>query len=565
MFTPLPSFLRHRNWLIFLLSILPVIIYIIVFQSIALNVNYVAFDDILILGIIPGFAEASWTERWARLSELFPEHRLVFSRSVILFLYNIFGKLNLVWLMAIANLCWGFCVVIFYRVFVRTELSLWYFLPIPWLWFNIQSFENIFWGVSSLCNFGVIFFVLITLYFTVYHKDRIIFSLLFAAIATFSYGNGMFVFPVIGLIHLLTNRLRSFLITMGVAVVIGVVYFFDFAPITQSLNFTDPKQLRDGFFGFFGFLGSLATLSAYDIPVFMFYTGVIAGMFLIAVFLFLLRKQFVLLVDSFRQRAEYQNKTFLFALSVTMFVGITALILTYKRIPSDAFEGMFKGRYRMYSPLLCIAVYLAFLSVEGVNARRVALAFILPFTIILNLVILHDNFAKAVNFRHAAIAQEFNARYNPDWLGIRMFSMDNRHFEKIRGYYGSADPLAEGWTPTSESDRILYDGIRPADIVTLSGDNIFIGFSNDIFEVEKDFSDGAYVILKSANHVYAASPTLYATPLKTTVRRWAYFAKGGIASFHTATVEPGHYKIYLLVRKNGQNKIYWTGRTWDEK
>ena len=287
MFTPLLSFLRHRNWLIFVLSILPVIIYIKVFQSIALNVNYVAFDDILILGIIPGFADASWAERWLRLSELFPEHRLVFSRSVILFLYNTFGKINLVWLMAIANLCWGFCVVIFYRVFVRTKLSLWYFLPIPWLWFNIQSFENIFWGVSSLCNFGVIFFVLLSLYFSIYHKDQIVFSLLFAVIATFSYGNGMFVFPVIGLIYLLTGRLKSFLVTTGVAVVIGVIYFFDFAPITQSLDFSDPKQLKDGFFGFFGFLGSLATLSAYDTPIFMFYAGVAAGMFMIAVFLFI--------------------------------------------------------------------------------------------------------------------------------------------------------------------------------------------------------------------------------------------------------------------------------------
>ncbi len=66
---------------------------------------------------------------------------------------------------------------------------------------------------------------------------------------------------------------------------------------------------------------------------------------------------------------------------------------------------------------------------------------------VLNLVILHGNFAEAVNYRRSAVSQEFNARYNADWLGIRMFSMDQKHFEKIRAYYNSADPLAEGWIP----------------------------------------------------------------------------------------------------------------------
>jgi hypothetical protein len=565
MVTPLRSSLRHKRWFILVLSILPVVLYITVFQSVALNVNYVAFDDILILGIIPGFSEASWAERWLRLSELFPEHRLVFSRSVILLLYNMFGKVNLVWLMIIGNLCWGLCAVVFYRVFVRTKLSLWYFLPIPWLWFNIQSFENIFWGVSSLCNFGVLFFILSAIYFSVYHKDQIILSLLFAVAASFTYGNGIFVFPVIGLINLLTGRPKSFLITAGVATVTAVIYFFNFSPITQSLNFSDPNQLKEGFLGFFGFLGSLATLSAADTPVFMLYAAVVAGMLVVAAFLFLVQKQFVQLWNSLWQRSEYQGKTFLFALAVAIFVGITALMVTYKRIPSDAFEGMFKGRYRMYSPLLCIAVYLAFLSVEGVKARRIALTFILPFTILLNLVILHDNFVKAVNFRRAAIVQEFNARYNSDWLGLRMFSMDNQHFEKIRACYGSADPLAEAWTPASGTDPIPYIGIHPADTVKLMSDHIFVGFSNDFAGIEKDFSDGTYVILKSVDHVYAAAPTLYANSLKGTVRRLRYFLKEVNASIHKANVEPGHYKIYLLARKNGRNKIYWTGSTWDEK
>ena len=104
MILSLLNFFKNKTWLALLLCILPVIIYIWVFKSIALNVNYVAFDDILILGVIPGFDDASWAVKWKRLTELFPEHRLVFSRSVILLLHQLFGKINLVWAMSIGNL-----------------------------------------------------------------------------------------------------------------------------------------------------------------------------------------------------------------------------------------------------------------------------------------------------------------------------------------------------------------------------------------------------------------------------------------------------------------------------
>ena len=124
MLSTLLYFFKNKTWLAFFLCIIPVVIYILVFQSIALNVNYVAFDDILILGIIPGFEDASWPIKWQRLTTLFPEHRLVFSRSVILFLYGIFGRINLVWLMVIANICWTACAFIFYKAFRKLQLSL---------------------------------------------------------------------------------------------------------------------------------------------------------------------------------------------------------------------------------------------------------------------------------------------------------------------------------------------------------------------------------------------------------------------------------------------------------
>ncbi|PSL19836.1 hypothetical protein [Dyadobacter jiangsuensis] len=563
MFSSFLRFVREKSWLACLLGLVPVLIYIWVFKVIALNVNYVAFDDILILGIIPEFSKADLAGKWKLLTTLFPEHRLVFSRSVILLLEKTFGTVNLVWPMIIANTCWALCAWVFYRAFRHLRFSIWYFVPVMWLWFNIQSFENIFWGVSSLCNFGVILFVLSALYFAVYKPERIAISLLFAVAATFTYGNGLMVFPVIGLLFLLSGYRKQFFITLATTLIIAGIYFIDFTPITQNLDFSNPQQVKEGFFGFFGFIGSWATLSAYGTPASGLYIAVAMGMLMIAALLFLYRNQYISLWNSTWLKGRYSNQTALFALGIAIFTGITALALTYKRIPTDTFEGMFKGRYRMYSALWCIALYFGFLAIVQNAIRRKLAPGMLVAAIIINLVLLHSNFAEAVNGRRAAIAQEFNARYNADWLGIRMFSMDQQHFEKIRSYYRSADPLAEDWNP--RADSVSCASTYPPDEVGQLGDHIVVGFHQEFFPPEKDYSDGAYVILKSTEHVYAAQPNQASVPLKTTIRRGMYFNKGVNASFHKANVEPGLYQIYLLVRKNGRNTIYCTGKTWEEK
>jgi len=564
MFVTFLNYVRFKIWPALLFSALPVAIYILVFHSVALNVNYVAFDDIVILGIIPKFENASWLQRWRQLTELFPEHRLVFSRSVILLLYYAFGKVNLTWPMMIANVCWGLCVFIFYKAFEKNKLSFWYFVPVIWLWFNIQSFENIFWAVSSLCNFGVILFVLSALYFTCYRPQQTAISMFFAVTATFTYGNGLMVFPIIGLLYLITGRHKQFLITLIIALVTSAIYFSDFTPITQNLNFSNPGQVKEGLLGLFGFIGSIATITAYSITDLKIYQAVITGILFVLIFIYLFRKQLSLLWSAILLKSEYKNRTALFALSLIIFLGITTLALTYKRIPTDTLQGMFKGRYRMYSTLWCIALYFAFISTQESRSRRKFYPFVLFLSIALNLVILHNCFAEAVNNRRAAIVQEFNARYNTDWFGTRMFSISQKHFEEIRSYYQSGDPLAEGWNVLSKAGKIPCDSLyQPAEVIK-TGDFINIHFPEADFETEKDFSDGAYVLLKSRNRVYASPSIQFPVPLKTTLRRQMYFAKGLLSVFHVATIEPGSYNFYLLVRKNGQNRIYCTGKTWNK-
>lgn len=560
---PVLYFLSRQTWLAVVLSILPVLIYWNIFIELSLNVNYVAYDDTTILGVIPGFEDATWLERWHRLTDPFPEHRLIFSRLIVLLSYYLFGKVNLVGLMVVGNICLTGCGIVFYAVFRRLSLSLWYFVPFMWLWFTLHFFENTFWGVSSLCNFGVLLFTMLAFYYAS-HSRKYWFALLFALVATFSYGNGIIAFVVIAFLYWVTGRRKEFFITVGALAVVGFIYFSGFPQKTASLDFSDNQQVLEGAAGFFGFIGSIVALNAYSIEPFYLASAVVMGVVMIGLFFWLFRAKIMPLLSSLAGRPVNLSPAGQFALAVLIFIAITSFAVLYKRVPLEGFEGLFKGRYRMYSGLGWVALHLGALAWLPAQQRKIWGRSLLLLAISINLTLLYVNFGAAVNNRRVAIVQEFNTRYNADWLGLEMFNMSQEHFEKIRSYYQSEDPLAEGWNPSVASDSLPCTGSYELDSVFSHNDEIRAFSTREFFAPEASYTDGIYVLLKSDSHVYASAPNQYAVPFKTFIRRLIYFGPGFQASFHQATVEPGIYKVYVLVRRNGKNSLYCTNHTWTE-
>ncbi|TDB69010.1 hypothetical protein [Arundinibacter roseus] len=555
--------LQKQTWLAALLCALPVFLYLLTFVKIALNVNYVAYDDILILGVIPGFEDATWLERWHSLTDPFPEHRLVFSRSLVLASYFLFGKVNLLSLMVIGNLCWLGCAGVFYAVFRRMRLSLWHFVPVVWLWFTIHSFENIFWGVSSLCNFGVLLFAMMAFYF-ISHSQNLLAALLCALAATFTYGNGITVFVIIAFVLWITGRRKAFFLTTALFVLTAFLYFSGFPQKTESLDFSDPEQLWQGLAGFFGFIGAITAFDAYSVDPIPLGMAVVTGLLMAVIFVAIFGKKLPSFFQSLLGRPMQLSPAGQFALALLLFVAISSFAVLYKRIPLGGFESLFKGRYRMYSSLGWVMLHLGALTWLRSQRRQRWTITLVIFGILINLTLLYVNFATAVNNRRAAVVQEFNTRYNSDWLGLRMFQMSQAHFETIRSYYQSDDPLAEGWNPRTATDSLPCVGTYELDSVLRYKDEIHAYAMSDFFDAEESYTDGPYVLLKSATHVYASPPNQFAVPLRTILRRFRYFARGFQGIFHEDTVEPGVYKIYVLMRRNGKNEIYCTNQTWIE-
>ncbi|AEI46848.1 hypothetical protein [Runella slithyformis] len=558
---------QHR-FVVRTLCLLPLLLYVLFFQSIALNVNYVAYDDIHVLQIIEQWQQASrWQDKLDWLTVGFPEHRIVFTRFMVLLSYWLTGQVNLKTLMVISNTLWigqlGILYLIFKKIASASQerfLSFAYFIPLCWILLSVQSFENICWGTSSLGNFGLLFFVMLAGYFyTCFPRTSRLFpALLFSFFATFTYGNGLVTFLIGGFVLVLIRRWKAAGITAGAFAATMLLYGLTRAHASpRGLNLTDPSSYGHALTCFFAFIGSSVNVDVYAPSTVAVWGSVVWGAVLLTGIVLILWK--AIRLKNFGSKIRHfevvinLSEVQLFSLFLLLFVGLTALGVVYKRAESDGLIGMFKGRYRMYPTWLLVVGYLLL-----IHWLRDTQKWLLPLTVglsaMFNLLILYYAVAPAVNNRRAAVVQEFNSMYNEDLLGLKMFDMKGKDFKRIQRLY-QPDLFFEA-TPQTAIAKEPF----PLDSVYFSGDILHITYKKGFILPTQNFDDGAYVMLQSLSHTYMAAGMQQALPLKTFIRRGRYWDLGFTATFHRAPIVAGTYDILVLLRENGVNKQYDTGR-----
>ncbi len=540
----------------FLLCVLPVALYIYFFERIALNINYIAYDDQHVLEIVNQWANAAnWSERFHFLTVGFPEHRIVFTRSIVLISYWLTGGVKLINLMLLSNVLWVVQLFVLYQIFKPFRLSLWWFVPVCWLLLNVQSYENIFWGTSSLGNYGMLLFMVLAFYcYTLPTRFSFIGGLFFSIAATFSYGNGLVVFVIAIFFLLLTHQWKKSIITIIVFGLVMVIYqntASNAAP--AALNLTKLNSYPLAISCFFGFLGGSLNFNPniYAETNFELWGSVVWGVFLVLITILFLKKNILTFVKSKFSKPFLATPTEQFLILVFLFICATALGLVYKRSGADFLPGMFKGRYKMYSTWLIVIVYFLFLN-HNKNLNTKTLSSIFIGTIGLNLISLFWAIEPAVNNRRGAVALEFNSMHNADFIGLKMFDMTQKDFFRLQQLYRPEKPL------NSVIDELKKPVLRTLQIDTMycSNGTLIVVWHKQFLSVQKDLTDGSYVILKSKNNLYATHGTQHRLPLKTLLRRGLYWDKGFSAMFQGDAFNDGLYEMFVVLRQNGINTLY---------
>jgi hypothetical protein len=188
---------NYLQYLIILFILAPLGVWALFINYFGVNVPY--WDEWEIVKLVKNFSENN-----LQIPDLFAqhnEHRIFFPNLIMIALSEI-SRLNTQWFIYFSFFLLSLILLLLYLIFRARfkdiPLSLIWFVPISWFVFNFAQTDLMFWGYElsiSLCIFG--FFAALYCLDKCEDLDKwLIFALLGGILSTFSFFNGLLVWPI---------------------------------------------------------------------------------------------------------------------------------------------------------------------------------------------------------------------------------------------------------------------------------------------------------------------------------------------------------------------------------
>ncbi|MES2796228.1 MAG: hypothetical protein V4683_09690 [Bacteroidota bacterium] len=222
----LSKILKRYFWLI---GLIPIYLY---YKNLLIySQNIPHWDDYALINFINNYQESdSYFEKIQLIFAQHNEHRIAFTRIISLLIYKVNGSLNFQWMIWMGNFALLGILCIFYRFLKKNQISINYLVPICFFLFQLSLYENSYWGMASVQNFWVVFFVLMAFWQISNHKI----PYFWAFIAAFTSANGVLFIPLIGVMIFLFERNYQALIKFSFFSLILVLIYF--LPYQQPPN-----------------------------------------------------------------------------------------------------------------------------------------------------------------------------------------------------------------------------------------------------------------------------------------------------------------------------------------
>lgn len=212
-------------------------------------------DDTLLIEFI-GIIKNTKLSFFQFLKELFKvanDHRLVIPRLIALIDYGINGQLNFKTYIVIANMNLGLIFLFLYNQFRKKNLSICYFLPVPFFFFQPQMYEVSFWALNGMQHtFVVTFFVLIITLLETKNKALFYIAIFIAFCGTFTHGNGILAFPAAFFMLLVQQRYKeiiTWILSMGTCL---FLYLWGYESGQAASPTFNVVKIIESFCGFIG-------------------------------------------------------------------------------------------------------------------------------------------------------------------------------------------------------------------------------------------------------------------------------------------------------------------------
>jgi len=215
-----------RQWLGIALIAVPVIYFFILLDAHLVNIPYT--DDFNLLETVQKLRNSgSFLEMLKALFEQVNQHRFGFERIVMLILYVLTGTVNIRTQIIIGDLFMLGIGYLLYLSLKKEGISWYWFIPVPYILFNLVYFENAYWGIAALQNTPLIFFAMLTAYGLARGDEKgFRIGLMAALLTTFTSGSGLLAW-IVGMIILgFQKRFKYLLWWMAGSVAVLLFYFF---------------------------------------------------------------------------------------------------------------------------------------------------------------------------------------------------------------------------------------------------------------------------------------------------------------------------------------------------
>jgi hypothetical protein len=544
-----------------ILGVIPIVFFVLYVWQYTINVPFLDDNLYYTKAVVDVNKSQSLSEAfWIFMRQhTITEHKTPVSRLAAYLIYKITGTLNFFTFAQIGNLTLFGILFLFWRFFQKHAWNIVYFLPIPFLLFQMQTYENQFWMGCAWLYYPIGLWQMVTFYLLSYQKPRyFLYAMLSAVFVTFIFSNGMFVFFPATLILLYQKRYKHLGIMAVVAMVCLAIYFSNYkpSPIVPPA-FSIPNILT----GFVLMLGSYMDVQDFHniSPITATAVGLIIIGFLIYGGIWLLRRYFNFLP---KQTTEKESDI-LFIVASMIALCMSAGAVAYSRYTGEhGFEEMFVSRYRFMSILLmCLAYLFSLLLTKGM-LRKIVLATFLPLTIFLygySYYYWHDY---NVFYRERLVAAAYNFKYHNSWV---LYPFDNDWTAQVDVV--NAEAIKTGvyklpelpFTPFQEA--INKDSVQKISDLpfTLKQKKDRFILKNETLDVENPLEIEQNIVLKSKRNTYLL-------PLKREKNRSKkdYFLNGNLfwKGFETDILKntfiPDEYTIGLLKIEDGKYNIQYS-------
>lgn len=514
---------------------LPIILYFYFLAEYSLNIP--KWDDHALKAFILNFENADgFANKFQTFFTLHNEHRIAFDRLITLMVFKIHGTIDYRWLMWVGNFTLMGTLFIFYKNFQKQKISLWFFVPISLILFQLQLWENTFWGMAALQNFGIIFFIFGLLYLiSSEKKSHFYLALLFAFFATYTSGNGITVFPVCIVLLILQRRFRETIIFGIVSIALVSAYFYHYL-IPPSNPPLEGIGIGKIIFGFFSFLGSAFDLmpnSSGRIKLTIIAGGILFTISaLIAIYLIFNSKLL--------KKNRFLDQTELFVLGSFMFLIGTAIVVIITRISFGEIS-LLTSRYKIYAILLLITLYIFIISKIELNNRKWLVFPLILMGFGFNLLANYINFKEVINFRNQLISFAINWKLQLELQSVK---------SNIKLY--EAPPLV-----LDKDISLIKEPIKLSQIFHEKYQKIVKKDGISIQNNTVQNTHGIYFIVQSQQKTYLMPSLLINYPPYAFLRTGKYWQNGFEGELNNNEFENGTYQLGVLINDGKASSTYY--------